>query len=619
MSGICAIYRPTGEPIREEEINTLLVAGAHRGVDGVERRLEGPLGLGHLTQQSADHRTTGLSATSDFSLSLSADSRLDRDAQTERNLRDQGLLDPIEAATDGEIILAAYRHWGHRAVEHLHGDFAFVLWDREKRTLLLARDRLGAKPLCYAETDQGWFIASEAQQIVALPGFERRLDRRTIARQLAGCLPPDNRTLFAGIQQLQPAHWMVVSRDGIVRRQQYWEPGSQGVTTDSEELLSVLRDSVDRRLRRPRGPVGVLMSGGLDSCSVAALAHETLGPDLRGVTHAFDVVKDCDERQYTEAMREKFGFPLEYNLADELAFFPSGREHPDPEDPFLGWTAIHEPAFKSLESAGARVVLTGHGGDSVFGGSPLVYSDQLRAGRFGEALADLRRHARERNVPLRSLIYHYLLVPRLPALADARARALFRRPPRATLPDWLEPGLVEETGLRADFESFYSPATWGKTAAEAIRSSIEAIGSVGRAVGFFDRLGHRYGIDVRHPFLDAKLIDCVLSLPPETLYAAGESKLPLRRRLTQLPPSIRTRRQKTHFRAFTDHRLRGADRTALLDLLSPAVALAELDLVNPTRLTNAVEAYLDGSNEVPGGVIFFTASTEQWLRSFPPS
>src|SRR6185369_11617088 len=176
--------------------------------------------------------------------------------------------------SDTEVIIAAYREWGERSVERLNGMFAFALWDLDCEKLFLARDRLGIKPLYYAETLRGFAFASEIKALLAIDELPREVDLSALHQYLTFLWVPDPKTIFRGIYKLPPAHYLTY-QDGRIKITEYWdlrfdEDGSRDEKYWSDLVLQNLHDSVRRQMISDV-PLGAFLSGGIDSSSIVAL------------------------------------------------------------------------------------------------------------------------------------------------------------------------------------------------------------------------------------------------------------------------------------------------------------------------------------------------------------
>jgi asparagine synthase (glutamine-hydrolysing) len=285
-----------------------------------------------------------------------------------------------------------------------------------------------------------------------------RLNEVAMADYLVGCFDDEQSTLFVDVQRLSPANHLIATQMGS-NIDRYWDidPAARITYRCDEDyaahFLNLFRRAVTDRLRTQAGTVGIIMSGGLDSCSVAAIAKQTLArssssPRLIAYSYAFDQLTQCDERTYSRAMAAELGIEVEYIeaerfwfLGDPVAFRPSL------ETPFLGWESLERNMLGRLQDRGGRVLLTGQGGDSLLWGSARVYVERFLQGQVG-VLAELLRHAREWHISYTRLLYTYLARPLLPeTLVRAMRRVANKDETSSRLPAWICADFAQRTGL----------------------------------------------------------------------------------------------------------------------------------------------------------------------------
>jgi asparagine synthase (glutamine-hydrolysing) len=294
----------------------------------------------------------------------------------------RGLGHVFATGSDTEVIAHAFEQWGPDCLRRFNGDFAIAIWDRERRELFLARDRFGVRPLFLADCGGDLCFASEAKALLRHPSARRELDPAGIAETLTLWSTLPERSAFAGIRELPPAHYALVGPDGTVRETRWWalrfEPDARPENELLEELDALLLDATRIRLRADV-PVAAYVSGGIDSAVVAALAAREVGPGL----HAFGVgfaEARFDESEYQDRLARHLGIDVRRTLVDgaeiaallprvvELAETPLLRTAPAP---LLRLSA-------SVHAAGLRVVLTGEGADELFAGYDIFREDKVR-------------------------------------------------------------------------------------------------------------------------------------------------------------------------------------------------------------------------------------------------
>jgi asparagine synthase (glutamine-hydrolysing) len=352
------------------------------------------------------------------------------------------------------------------------------------------------------------------------------------------------------------------------------------------------------------------MSGGLDSTSVAALAHRAPGSSVRAYTFVFDRLAACDERTYSRAMTEELGLQVEPVEAELLWSLESRSALPQsPDTPFVGWHTCYREILRRMASRGSRVMLMGHGGDDLLRGSSLVYAERLRQGDL-PAVREVARHARGRRESVLRALYRHFARPHLPSGIDQALRsALGRRKDR--LPAWIHPDFARRTrlakGPRAPRRSFASPAR------HETYAHLVGLPWYWRLANWHDRNAAAFGIEVRSPFLDRRLFEYVLAIPGEQLFRLDVTKGLLRRSMRGiLPERIRSRQGKTRFTPFLDSVLRERAAGEITELLRSPRAV-DLGIFDGDRLQSAYFDFLGGTDESRRD-LWYAITLEIWLR-----
>jgi asparagine synthase (glutamine-hydrolysing) len=360
--------------------------------------------------------------------------------------------------------------------------------------------------------------------------------------------------------------------------------------------------------------VGVALSGGLDSGSIAAAAQVRAaagGPAVLGSTFVFDQLRECDERSQVEALAREIGLEVSWIPAEQHWLLSDAETSPpELESPFVGWQACHRLALDRLRERGGSVLLTGHGADDLLRGSSLIYADRLCRGDF-RAVRDVLRSAGDGGKWRAA--YRYLARPLLPPAAGRAVHRLLGRARGSRLPDWISPELMRQTDLADRIATFGRPGRPGRMALDEIRGVALDFAGFERTVHWHERHGQAAGIDVRHPFLDRRLFEYVLSLPPERLFDPGSTKPLLRKAVTGLlPDCVRLRRDKPAFDRFLVFSLNKEKRRIEEILRAPWIA--EWGLVDANRFREAWAAICSGKFSGARRTFWFALTLEVWLR-----
>jgi asparagine synthase (glutamine-hydrolysing) len=386
MCGIAGLVQAESESVSPVSLKRMTDAIAHRGPDGEGQWIEGRIGLGHRRLAIIDLSAAGhqpmITADHRFVISYNGEVYNFRELRTEL----EALGYWFRSATDTEVVLNALAAWGVKALERLNGMFALALWDRRERRLLLARDRYGIKPLYYYRQDATFAFASEQKAILAVPGMQRRLDRAALLEYFTFQNLFTDRTLLEGMRMLPAGHYMVLDCAGAEPRQQlqrYWdfnfrEPaGAVNASEYREELARLFQQAVNRQLVSDV-EVGSYLSGGMDSGAITAVAVRGY-PYLKTFTCGFDLSSasgielSFDERVKAEAMSARFRtehYEMVLKAGDMERVLPKLAWHL--EEPRVGQSY---PNYYAAQLAGkfVKVVLSGAGGDELFGGYPWRY------------------------------------------------------------------------------------------------------------------------------------------------------------------------------------------------------------------------------------------------------
>ena len=384
MCGIVGLIHPDGMPVSSAVLRNMTDAVAHRGPDGEGHWIEGNVGIGHRRLAIIDLTPSGhqpmISADQRYVLTYNGEIYNFRELRAEL----AGLGHHFRSMTDSEVVLYALMQWGTSALLKFNGMFALGLWDRKERSLLLARDRYGIKPLYYAQQGDGFAFASEQKAITAQPSFDRRLNKQALLEYFTFQNIFTDQTLLEGIKLLPAGHYARFdpSRSRL-DVQRYWdyrfrEPDQPASRAEYlEELDRLFRQAVNRQLI---GDVelGSYLSGGMDSGSITAIAAMSF-PNLKSFTCGFDLSSasgielSFDERPKAEFMSARFKtehYEMVLKAGDMERCLPSVARHL--EEPRVGQSYPNYYAAK-LASKFVKVVLSGCGGDELFGGYPWRY------------------------------------------------------------------------------------------------------------------------------------------------------------------------------------------------------------------------------------------------------
>jgi len=519
--------------------------------------------------------------------------------------------------TDTEVIAAACEEYGvASALARMNGMWAFVWIDLITQRIVIARDRFGVKPMYLCEHGGALAFGSEIKTLLRALELRCAVNMRAVATFLR-VLQQDtaDETFFSGIVRLAPGHYAEIdgAADSVRPRiSRYWSLDEAADTPTAEpaaieQTRALLEDAVRLRLRSDV-PVGLLLSGGLDSSAIAAVASKLLGPgaDLTFISAVSDDPA-ADESAYIHAVARHLRRPvrevrLEFPTTQLLPLIARVTEQCD--EPIGGFSCVAQNLLmQQAQAAGVTVLLSGQGADEVFCGYRKYAAFQLlallRTGRWLQATRLLAGFVRERTVLGEFNI------------ADARRY----------LPAWMTPALPDVGGAAlADATLLCPPLGSRADVRDRQRADIEAL-SIPALTHWEDRNSMAWSREVRNPFLDYRLVRLGVGLPMTLKVCCGWTKYVLRRALVpSLPAEIVWRRDKRGFTTPEARMLRNELRESVHELLAPSAEMVRRGLVNPQAAQARFATFLNGSvaraQSVGSREIFQLLSLEAWLRAY---
>lgn len=541
MSGLALCFYRDARRASPRIVEAMLSVMDYLGPDGSHVEAHGPVAMGHL-DFCAIRNDPGIRqplSHPEAPLSLIWDGRLDNRQDLHRQL--PGRRPPLSSLTDAQLVLHAYACWGSACVRRLLGPFALAVYDHARREVALACDPMGGRNIFYWLSDHMLVVASEPGGVLAHPELEIEPNHRPLVMFFAYTEQTDAETFFRGVKTLLPARVLRVGMDNV-DTESYWpfDPATRLHYRNDEEygdhFLELLTESVECRLPA-MGKPAVALSGGLDSAPIAAVAARILANQGRRLTAAswvFDRFGECDEREYLQPLYGAQHLePLQVNCdaAWPLSDFDRWPIHPCA--PFQNpYRRFHENLYRELEQQGVRVLLSGLMGDHLYAGTEGWLRDLLAERRVSTAIGDGMWHLK--NHGARAFVRQGLLPSLLPHRIH---RALRPRP----VPEWL-------TSFARSHIS--DSRAWPQESPRARRPhqyfhALELVTGLGYIERFF---AGRYGIELRYPFRDRRLVEFMLQVPTRQLYSRGIKRPIVRRAMQNLvPATILARPTKTSF------------------------------------------------------------------------
>jgi asparagine synthase (glutamine-hydrolysing) len=549
MCGIAGFVHADPERLAEaQRLRRMTDVVSYRGPDGEGFHVQGNLALGHRRLSIIDLNTGDQPMSSDDGLvTISYNGEIYNYVELREELRSLGHA--FRTESDTEVIIRAYQTWGPACQQRLNGMWAFALWDQSCRRLLLSRDRLGEKPLHYAETDGTLVFGSEIKSLFAW-GLEPRQDPRWT--EVFACLSylPAPHTFFKGVYKL-PAGCSLTWEDGTYRISPYWDLpaiGENEMRTDAavvqQEFATLFTDAVRIRMRSDV-PYGAFLSGGLDSSCIVAVMSEISSHPVKTFTIGFAEGR-YDERPLARLVAEAFRTEHHEELVEPAVFEESlalVMHHYD--EPFGDASAIPTGLVSRCARRAVKMVLTGDGGDEALSGYTMYQGEKFahRYGRLpgplqsaiptllGGAAPALRGRARYQANRMRSIArssaldFNNRLIEKV-AWADSRLIKSLLPASADTVP--IEDFVADLMSRCPYRDPFYQLMYYNLKASLPDRMLVKV-----------DRMSMAHSLEVRTPFLDHRLIELLVQTHKDVKMRGIERKSILRRTVARaLPPQL---------------------------------------------------------------------------------
>lgn len=610
MCGIAGIFHcGTPKPVDPHRVERMCDAMIHRGPDGSGVWTAPGVGLGH-------RRLSIIDLAGSPQPMHSADGRavivFNGEIYNYRELRRELAESGAQFHTDGdtEVILAAWQRWGVDCLQHLHGMFAFALYDLGARTLFLARDRLGVKPLFTARLSDGSLaFASELKGLLAHPLLRRELDPLAIEDYLAWGYVPDHRSILKSVEKLPAGHYRLLRHDAEPAASRSWwdvsfEHRSRGSEEDlSAQLLHLLRGAVGSRMVADV-PLGAFLSGGVDSSSVVALMAESSSVPVKTCSIGFDVAS-LDETSYAEQVARRFATDHRSRIVGSDDFEEIDRLAAMFDEPFADASALPTWRVCQLARENVTVALSGDGADEAFAG----YRRQMFHAREEGVRALLPSSLRRRVFGGLGAIYPKAdWAPRplrakttLLSLAEdgasGYARALAFTPPE------IREGLYspEFRRLRGDYRAEQplvalmrdAPCRSGLDRAQYADLKFWLPGDILTKV---DRTSMAVSLEAREPLLDHRLVEFGAGLPHRMRLNGRQGKFLLKRTMRRYLPDDILFRPKQGFVTPIADWLRGPLASEARAIASSA-QLAQTGWFDTVRLADLAEDHISARSD----------------------
>ena len=569
MCGIAGLLRLGEKPVSKDEVQSMCDAMVHRGPNdaGYYAASEVVLGMRRLSiidletgHQPVHNEDQSVWVVFNGEIYNFKHLRADLELQGHRFYTD----------TDTEVIVHLYEQYGEACVEKMRGMFAFAVWDANRKKLLLARDRLGIKPLFYSVTGGRLAFGSELKVLLQLPEISRQLSWAAVSHLFSAMCTPATQSIVEGVQKLKPGHLLIASAEGGIQIREYWDVDFAPDYGKSEQffierLRGLLEESVRLRLIADV-PLGAFLSGGVDSSSVVAtMAKISAGP-VKTFSIGF-TDPDYNELDYARQVAEKFGTehhelviePNVLDVIDDIAWYL--------DEPFGDSSAIPTYMVSKLASDSVTVVLSGDGGDELFAGYDR-YLVERRERKYETIPAPLRKaaglvgQAMKQGMKGRNFLRHLAL--------DGPARyldanMLIREFDKASLfaPDAFreiqhhDPRAASLALLQKGKGHWLSSLQYSDIKSYLPNDILTKV----------DRMSMAHSIEARVPLLDHKLVEFAATIPPELKMKGNTTKYIFKRAMEGLLPNEILYRPKRGFAVPLSRWFRGRLGPFVRDLL----------------------------------------------------
>ena len=526
MCGICGQLRFDRRKVSSETLNKMMLKLARRGPDSNGQWINGKIGFGHQRLSVIDLSSLGSQPMIDDKLKLSL--VFNGTIYNYKSLRDQLTSKGYTffSQSDTEVILKAYHFWGENCVKYLDGMFAFAIWDSSSHQLFVARDRMGIKPLYFNSTSEAFTFASNSQALLT-QSLDKSINPIALQQQLSlhGVVPAPN-TIINGIQKLKPGTYVTIDSERNIQENTYWRPNAKrpvgnvsdevGNVSDEEYIErthELLTAAVTKRMNASDVPIGVLLSGGLDSSLIVALLKEAGHERIRTFSIGFEDIDDeaGSEFEYSDQIVSRFDTEhKKYKVSNQEVLPRLSEAVMNMAEPMVGQDAVAFYLLSEQVSKHTKVVLSGQGADEAF------------AGYFWYP-----RMANEDGDEIERFSKHYVDRPHEEYLQTVANRYRGENHTRSWLnKEFSKPGA----------DSFID---------KVFRTDMTRL-IVDDPVKRVDNMTMAWGLEARVPFMDTELVEWALSIPP-ALKMKEEGKHPLKNIARGLLPESVIDRKKGYF------------------------------------------------------------------------
>lgn len=601
MCGIAGVINFNQKPADESILREMIGKVRYRGPNDEGYFVNENAGLGHCRLSIIDLSKAGHQpmANENNKIWLAYNGEIYNYIELREELKKAGHI--FKSNTDTEVIIHAYEEWGGQGFKKFNGMWAFAILDLNKNKLILSRDRFSVKPLYYAFCNNSFYFGSEIKEIKPfLTKKELNIDAMyKFLRQ--GLLDYNEETFFLGIRKLKPMHNLIIDlKTGKTEEQRYWNYTKEDIREERaiEKFKALFEDSIKLRLRSDL-PIGVLLSGGLDSSSIAVTANKLIGENLR----CFSVVsseKKYSEEKFIDILINKRGLRVDkLFLNSEISWGRLQEVVAHNDEPFGGFSLIaHNQMLEKIKKdTDIVVLLNGQGGDEILAGYRKFFffylKEQMRKGRYLNVLRNILLSFAKRTIAWQVLTE--------PQLWPAAMNYIFINKKRP---------LDDIFKIKRELEQAGDAGTLrDRQILDINKYSVPVLAHYEDIDSMF------YSLEMRLPLLDYRLVNFSLSLADDFKIKNGRNKYILRKAITDLPKEIAWRRFKRGFSTPEEKWIKEDFKDRVLEIFNES-HLDKIGMIDKNKLLENYKKFLGGSNKMCHLDFIRFVIAELWLRKF---
>jgi len=585
MCGICGQFRFDGEFVSTKSLDDMMSKLARRGPDSNGKWLEGKIGFGHQRLSVIDLSNLGSQPMEDdlLKLTLVFNGTIYNYKELRALLISKGYV--FFSNSDTEVIIKAYHFWGEDCVKHLDGMFAFAIWDQPSQQLFVARDRMGIKPIYFNITSKAFTFASNSQALLTQK-LDKSINPVALHQQLSlhGVVPAPN-TIINGIHKLKPGTFVTLSINGKLREKTYWYPSAKRLEENISEqdyierTHELLTAAVMKRMSASDVPIGVLLSGGLDSSLIVALLKEAGHEDIRTFSIGFEDIDDevGSEFEYSDQIVSRFNTQhRKYQISNKEVLPRLSEAVLNMSEPMVGQDAVAFYLLSEQVSKHTKVVLSGQGADEAFAG---YFWYPRMANEQGNEVERFSKHYVDRS--------HDEYLQTVSSIYQGENHTH----------NWLN-----KEFLKPGADSFID---------RVFRTDMTRL-IVDDPVKRVDNMTMAWGLEARVPFMDTDLVEWALSIPPSLKMRDG-GKYPLKQISRGLLPDSVIDRKKGYFPMPALKYIQGDFLEFMSDILLSS-ACRNRGIFNQQYINKVINSPKDYMTALNGSRLWHLALLEYWFQ-----